>query len=143
MSELRPPLLDDYGLAAVLGWYSREFSERSGIAAAVECDGDFPRLLPSVEMALFRIAQEALMNVMRHAQAGRVTIELEATAEAARMVITDNGVGFNPETTGSPRTQQSGWGMLSMRERAEMAGGRLTVSSVPGGGARITTEVAR
>jgi PAS domain S-box-containing protein len=143
MSELRPPLLDDYGLAAVLGWYSREFSERSGIAAAVECAGDFPRLPLSVEMALFRIAQEALMNVMRHARAGRVTIELKATAEAARMVITDNGVGFIPETMGSPRTQQSGWGMLSMRERAEMAGGRLAVSSVPGGGACITTEVAR
>jgi signal transduction histidine kinase len=143
MADLRPPLLDDHGLAPVLHWYCREFSERSGIPAFVECEEKIPRLQPSEEIALFRIAQEALMNVMRHARATKVTVDLKATAETVRMSITDNGVGFVPENVSSARTESSGWGMLSMRERAELVGGSFQVYSVPGGGTRIVVEVKR
>jgi PAS domain S-box-containing protein len=143
MSELRPPLLDDHGLAAVLRWYCREFSERSGIPTVVKCEETIPRLPPSEEIALFRIAQEALVNVLRHARASQVTAELEATAEAVRMTISDNGAGFVPETVRSARTESSGWGMLSMRERAEMVGGGFQVFSSLGGGTRIVVEVKR
>lgn len=143
MADLRPPLLDDYGLGAVLCGYCREFSQRSGIATFVKCEGYTPRLPLSVEIALFRIAQEALVNVLRHARASQVTLELQATVEVVRMSIADDGVGCNHKGTSSPRTQHSGWGMLSMRERAEMVGGCLRVDSGPAGGARITVEVKR
>jgi signal transduction histidine kinase len=143
MVDLRPPLLDDYGLSAVLPWYCREFSERSGIPTAVKCGEQTPRLPLPAESALFRITQEALTNVMRHARASQVTVELDTTDEAVRLSIIDNGVGFDPEATFSPQTKRSSWGMLSMRERAEMVGGRLQVSSTPGGGTRIVVEVKR
>jgi signal transduction histidine kinase len=134
MVDLMPPLLDDHGLVPVLRWYCREFSERSGTETVVTGDEKVPRLPPPAEIALFRIAQEALMNVMQHANASEVTVELEATAEAVRMTIADNGVGFSPETATSPRGKGSGWGMLSMRERAEMVGGRFQALSSPGSG---------
>lgn len=143
MADLRPPLLDDYGLAAVLRWYCREFSRRSGIQAVIASDTYASRLPLSIELALFRIAQESLSNVMRHSRAAKVAVDLEATEESVRMSIFDNGVGFNPEDLGSPRGQKSGWGMLGMRERAEMAGGRLQVVSAPGKGTRIIVEVMR
>jgi signal transduction histidine kinase len=141
--DLRPPLLDDFGLSAVLPWYCREFSERSGIQTVVQCGEETPRLPLSAESALFRITQEALTNVMRHARASQVSVELDATDEAVRLSIIDNGVGFDPEASFSPQTKRSGWGMLSMRERAEMVGGHLQVSSRPGGGTRIVVEVKR
>jgi PAS domain S-box-containing protein len=143
MADLRPPLLDDYGLAAVLRWYCREFWDRTGIPTVVRCEGAVPRLHHSVEITLFRIAQEALTNVMRHAQASQAAIELRAGDKTVCMTITDNGVGFDPKATASPPSQESGWGVLSMRERAEMVGGHLRVDSVPGRGTRITIEVTR
>lgn len=143
MADLRPPLLDDYGLAAVLRWYCREFSKRSGIPVNVKCEEETPRLTLSAETALFRIAQEALQNVMRHAHADRITTELTVTDEALRMTIADNGVGFDPQMAGVTRGKDSGWGMVSMRERAETVGGRLCVDSAPGDGTRIIVEVRR
>jgi two-component system sensor histidine kinase UhpB len=143
MADLRPPLLDDYGLAAVLRWYCREFSERSGIAAVAKCDEQTPRFPFSTEIALFRIVQEALTNVMKHARADQVIVTLETAAEAVRMTITDNGVGFDPEDTCHENGKRSCWGMLGMRERAEMIGGHFGVKANPGGGTRVVVEVAR
>ena len=142
-SDLRPPVLDDYGLVAALRWYGNRFASRMGITVRVE-DGGGPvtRLAAPVEIALFRIAQEALNNVSKHAQATEVTISVEMAPDRLRMTIADNGVGFSParrRTAGERR----GWGLITMAERAEGVGGHCHIDSAPGEGTRVVVEVAR
>ncbi len=137
MAELRPPVLDDYGLMAALRWYGEQFAFRSGIQVTVAGEEPNPRLPLAVEGALFRIAQEALNNVAKHARAGRVTVSLETTAEAVRMQVRDNGIGF------ARRGRPGGWGLLSMQERAEAVGGTCRVESLPHRGTTVTVEVPR
>jgi len=133
--ELRPPILDDVGLAAALRDRIEAVERRSGIAVRLELEevGELPA---QVETALYRIAQEALNNVLKHAAAGRVTLSLSRSGEALRLTIADDGRGFDPETAA-----QRGYGLASMRERAEQAGGTVILSSVPGEGTTLTVEV--
>lgn len=139
MYELRPPLLDEYGLVAPLQWYARNFAKRTGIC--VEVRGDEPsRWFPEVELALFRIAQEALTNVARHAKASRVDIEVRQLPEELVLDIHDNGVGLEPR---DPSTPRPGYGLVGMRERAEAVGGTLEVISETGAGTRIVVRVSR
>jgi len=140
MSELRPAVLDDYGLAAALHWYAEEFGRRSGIATTVTEREGTPRLAPLVEGVLFRIAQEALTNVAKHARASKVQIALGMQATTLRLSIADDGRGFD-EARLRPPTRQGGWGIMIMRERAESAAGRLRVESGPGVGTCIVVEV--
>lgn len=142
MTELRPAVLDDYGLFSALRWYGEQFSGRTGIAAQVEGVELTPRLPAAVETALFRIAQEALTNVAKHAQAKQVTLTLEALDELARLIIADDGIGFFP-TDPYRSGEHRGLGLDSLRERAEAAGGRLAVESAPGQGTRVIVEVPR
>ena len=133
--ELRPPILDDAGLAAALRARIEAVEKRSGIV--VRLDLEEVRDLPSpIETALYRIAQEALNNVLKHAAAEHVTISLIRNAETVWLQIADDGVGFDPESVG-----QRGYGLGSMRERAEQVGGSLMSSSLPGEGTTITVEV--
>lgn len=136
MGELRPAVLDDYGLLAALHWYGQRFSQRTSLAVAVQGEELTPRLPPAVETALFRIAQEALTNVARHAQASQVTVTLEHVDGGIRLVIADDGVGFDPAVR-----RRGGWGLMTMRERAEAVGGRLRLDSAPGKGTRVVVEV--
>jgi PAS domain S-box-containing protein len=140
MSELRPAVLDDYGLAAALHWYAEDFGRRSGIATTVAERDATPRLAPLVEGVLFRIAQEALTNVAKHAGASKVQIALGLQAGMLRLSVADDGRGFDA-TRLQPPTRQGGWGLMIMRERAESAGGRLRVESAPGEGTCIVVEV--
>ena len=94
MARLRPPVLDDYGLVAALNWYSKQFKERTGIATAVKGEELADRLPLAVETALFRIAQEALNNVAKHAEADQVTLTVEGQDEGFRLVITGQRYGF-------------------------------------------------
>ena len=142
MADLRPPVLDDYGLVAALHWYSTEFASRTGISVTVQGEEPVPRLAPPVENALFRIAQEALTNVARHAQATRVTVMVAMDDEAVRLLVADDGIGFDPARPTAP-DGRPGWGLITMTERAEAVGGRLRVESAPGEGTRITVEVPR
>jgi signal transduction histidine kinase len=97
--------------------------------------------LPSAtETALFRIVQEALTNVVRHAHAQHVTLTLQADADLARLVIADDGQGFPAD---QPRPSRTGWGLANMRERAEAVGGHLQVDTHPETGTRISVEVPR
>jgi signal transduction histidine kinase len=139
MANLRPPVLDDYGLVSALRWHSELFSARTGIEVAVQCGEPFPRLLPEVELALFRVAQEALMNTAKHADAKSVTITLGYDRGGVRFCVVDDGQGFTPPATGRP--QDSGWGITTMRERAELAGGLFTIDSLPGQGTTVTVEL--
>jgi len=142
MTELRPPLLDDQGLVASLRWYADQFSVRTSVASAVRGEEPRPRLPRSAEIALFRIAQEVLTNVAKHAQAGEVTLMLEETAEKVRLTIADDGVGFDPATV-RPSGERPWWGLITMRERAAAIGGSLRVESTPESGTRVIVEVPR
>src|SRR3989441_7115244 len=140
MAELRPPLLDEYGLGAALGWYAEEFSRRTGIAVALRDGEDAAAgLRPEAAVALFRIAQEALNNVAKHAGARQVRIELARAAEEIVIRIADDGAGFDPAAAARGKR----WGMKTMRERAEAAGGRLEVDGAPGAGTTVCASVRR
>jgi len=142
MADLRPPVLDDYGLVAALHWYGNQFAGRTGIGFAVEGEEPVPRLAAHVENALFRIAQEALTNTAKHAQATQVTVRVEVKGETLRLVIADDGIGFDPAHLTEPDGSQ-GWGLLTMTERAEAIGGCCRIESALGQGAQVIVEVDR
>jgi PAS domain S-box-containing protein len=141
MAGLRPPVLDDFGLLAALRWHSRSFSERTGVVIDVLADDSFPRLAAEKETALFRIAQEALMNAAKHADVHSVTIMLKVCDETIRLAIADQGKGFMAGIAGDSPREGSGWGLKIMRERAEAIGGHFQVESAAGGGTAVTVTV--
>jgi PAS domain S-box-containing protein len=144
MAELRPAILDDYGLVAALRWYTRHFARHTDLVVLLDVEKPrfAPRLPPDLETALFRIAQEALTNVLKHARATLATLKLTMIGQSIRLEIGDDGVGFNPAATRRPNRRWS-LGLMTMQERVEAVGGRLVIDSAPGQGTRIITEVAR
>ena len=141
MAELHPPVLDEYGLAASLRWIGERFTQTTDLAVMVDAQPLQPRLPPAKSITLLRIAQEALTNVAKHAHASQATLRLEDGPEAVRLTVADNGIGFDPEA--QAMAPGAHWGMLTMRERAEAAGGRLRVHSAPGDGTRVIIEMPR
>lgn len=139
--NLRPPGLDELGLAAALTEHARQVAGRGGFSATVSGAEGMPRLPPATEITLFRIAQEALTNVARHAQATEATLALESGPDAVVLTITDNGRGFDTEAP--PKEPRANLGLVNMRERAESIGGRLRVESAPGQGTRVIVEAPR
>ncbi|AEB11109.1 histidine kinase [Marinithermus hydrothermalis DSM 14884] len=132
--DLRPSVLDELGLEAALKRYTREVGERYGLE--VELVARLPlRLPPEMETVLYRVAQEALTNVVRHARAQRVSVVLTAHRDAVQLVVEDDGVGFDPRRVASTRL-----GLAGMRERVELLGGQFRLESAPGAG---TTVYAR
>jgi signal transduction histidine kinase len=132
--DLRPPLLDDLGLPAALRSHVKREAERAGIEAEVIAEAGDARLPPELETACFRIAQEALTNVVRHSGARRVCVELTKAGGELQLAVVDDGKGFDLSGAGK---QQLGLGLLGMRERAAIAGGFLTIKSAPGGGTQV------
>ncbi len=135
--ELRPSLLDDLGLAAALRWYVARYSERSGIAAEVTGDANLGVLSQETKTACFRIAQEALANVERHAQATRATVHIANRHGQLHLAVSDNGVGFAAQQVLSGTSSPKPLGLLWMFERAVAVKGRLEIDSAPGKGTRI------
>jgi PAS domain S-box-containing protein len=142
MAELRPPVLDDYGLLSALRWYGGEFARRTNIHVEVLGEEAAPRLTRWVELALFRIAQEALTNVAKHARASRVELTEEVINGTIRLIIADNGVGFDQSQVGQPGGRCR-WGLMNMSERAAAAGGSCHIESQPDHGTRVIVEVSR
>ena len=140
MAELRPPVLDDYGLLAALRQLVTEFANRTGIAVNLGGVDPYPRLPLIVETAMFRISQEALNNIAKHAHAKKVEINLNAVSDQVMLDIADDGSGFNASNTPDGGEH---WGMITMRERAEAAGITFGLESAPGAGTRIVLEVER
>jgi signal transduction histidine kinase len=138
MSDLRPPLLDDYGLYAAIEWHAQQLASRSGLRVEVDGAKLEPRPPAEVEVALFRIAQEALTNVAKHADASRARISVSSDAGRVRLVVEDDGCGL---ARAANDAESVGWGMAVMRERAAAVGGAMRVES-PGRGTRIVVEVA-
>jgi two-component system sensor histidine kinase UhpB len=138
MAELHPPALDDYGLFAALRNYADTFAASAGVPIAVTGEDLVPRLAPLAEMALFRIAQEALVNAAKHASATLVDVLLTTSGGKVTLAISDNGRGFDSARVG---TKRASWGLSIMRERAEAIGAQLLVESLPGRGTRVLVEI--
>jgi PAS domain S-box-containing protein len=138
MANLRPPVLDDYGLAAALCWYGARFTSLTGIPVNIIGPEPEPRPSTAVENALFRISQEALANVAKHARATQVTINI--SCPPLRLEIVDNGHGFDPAGR-TAASRQQGWGLLTMSERAMAVGADFTMRTAPGQGVCIAVEV--
>jgi PAS domain S-box-containing protein len=141
MAELHPPVLDDYGIAAALNWYARESCRRLELQVQITEIGTTRRLPPESELALFRIAQEALTNVVRHAQAGVVTITIAFQPEGVTLTIADDGQGFEPAEVAHVK-ERAHWGLPTMVERARAVGGECRVESAPGMGTRVIVSIA-
>ena len=140
MAELRPAVLDDYGLTAALRWYAEQFSKRTGVATTVIEQGTGRWLSAAAEEALFRIAQEALANVAKYARAAHATMTLAVSAQASCLTIEDDGCGFDSVVRQQP-ARDHGWGLMIMRERAAAVGGELSIESAPGQGSRIVVTL--
>jgi two-component system, NarL family, sensor histidine kinase UhpB len=140
MSELRPPMLDDHGLAAALDWHARKFSRRAGIAVVVNADELAVQPAPQVQIALFRIAQEALNNIAKHAGARHAEIALYEEDGDCVMSVRDDGIGFDVGENGSDKPK-TGIGMVTMRERSQAIGGRFEVQALLERGTRLTVRV--
>ena len=138
-TELRPLMLDDLGLVATVEWLVNDFTKRSGIAVDLDMPEQVLEVDARVSTALFRVLQEALTNVARHAGASRVHIELVSSGDEVQLVVSDNGKGIGVASHDAPKT----FGLLGMRERAAMLGGELTVDSDPGAGTRVMMIVPR
>jgi two-component system, NarL family, sensor histidine kinase UhpB len=137
--QLRPTALDDLGLRAALGNYIQDWSRRSNIPAQLHTSGLLDdRLAPDVESALYRIAQEALTNVAKHARAGNVEVILERRQDHVLLIVEDDGVGFE----GSAGESGQGFGLMGMHERAALVGASLQIESTPGQGTTILVRMA-
>ncbi len=136
-ADLRPSMLDDIGLVATLSWWSREFEKRSGILSIFSQPEREPVISPEASIALFRIYQEALTNVARHAEAKHVVSSLEAEEDKIILTITDDGKGFVID----PKSPYKSLGLLGMHERAHMIGGNIHITSEPGKGTTVAVSV--
>jgi len=136
-----PPVLDDFGAIAAIDSTAAKLQEATGVEVRVECSDPGLRFLPQVELLLFRVFQEALTNVVKHAAATHVTVRLGLDAGAVRMEIDDDGRGFDAQAYFRAPPTSAGLGLLGMRERVAHLGGAFRVTSTPGRGTRITVTV--
>lgn len=139
MHDLRPAQLDDLGLAAALDYLAEEMQKSAGLQVAVAVSGARQRLEPLVETVLFRVAQEALTNVSRHAEVSQAKVKLTFAPEKVTLRVRDEGVGFKVDERPLP---PHGWGLAGMRERAESVGAQLRVDSAPGRGTQVEVVIA-
>jgi signal transduction histidine kinase len=135
--ELRPKVLDDFGLVAALERLTESFAEQTGIRVEFVPNLQGSDRLPGeIETALYRIVQESLTNVVKHARAGNVSIVLTRKPVSVSVVVEDDGVGFEPG-----RETGDGIGLIGMRERVGLLGGRVVLESRPGAGTTFVAEV--
>lgn len=137
--DLRPSILDDLGLAAAIRWYAKETIEPQGVQVTMSIVGLQSRLPSYIETAVFRIVQEALTNILKHAGASHATVNVAERDGRIEMVVADNGRGFNLNEVTTHR--EGGMGLLGIRERAELLGGTLMIRSTPGDGTRLEVAI--
>lgn len=137
--DLRPPILDDLGLATAVRWYVDRYTKRTGLSVDVEIDlpDENERFSRELETACFRIAQEALTNVVRHAKATQVLIRLTRDGDVLLLIVKDDGVGFDVERLHQRASRVATLGLISMQERAHAAGGTIEIDSAPTNGTEI------
>jgi len=137
----RPTMLDELGLIPTLRWYTDRYARRLGIEVELEANGLEGRLPTEIETALYRVVQEALTNIARHAQARRVRLHLMRRGARVVVTIQDDGVGFKLEKSAGLDHPVSGAGLIGMRERIALLGGTLHIQAAPGRGTRISVVV--
>jgi two-component system sensor histidine kinase UhpB len=136
--ELRPAALDDLGLASALKRYVEEWSERSGVAADFHVSGFADqRLQPAVETTFYRVVQEALTNVLKHAQASRLSVLLDYRRDSVLVIVEDNGKGFDASKIMNSINSSGRLGLLGMQERAALVGAKFNIESTPGAGTTV------
>lgn len=138
--DLRPSLLDDLGLVAALRWYIDRLKLRARLTIRFVAEPADMRLSSVLETACFRVAQEALTNVVRHAQARRVLVELRQRNAELHLIVRDDGIGFDPQETRVRAAYGASVGLLSMQERVLIAGGQLQIESVLGHGTEVSAH---
>ncbi len=139
--DLRPSVLDDLGLAAAVRWYAERSLPPVGISFRCEIEGLDERLPVEIETAVFRVVQEALTNVVRHARAETVLIQMAREGAQLAIEVEDDGRGFDPASVATPESSGRGLGLLGIRERVELLGGHVTIDSAPGKGTRLAVTV--
>jgi signal transduction histidine kinase len=137
-SGLRPEILDEAeGLSAAIGWQAKDFQARTGIRCRISLPNDFPALDQDRSTAAYRIFQEMLTNVARHASATRVEIEMKIDSDVLKLEVQDNGKGIAEGARLGPKSL----GLLGMRERAALFGGELNISGTPGQGTKVSVSI--
>lgn len=139
IADLRPSHLDDLGLPAALRWYAGEVQNRVSLKVNVEVSGEARPLPSEVKTTLFRVVQEALTNVIKHANAQKARVLLRFGEEGVSVQVQDNGVGFDPARVKS--ASRPSWGLVGMEERATLLGGRFSIASRPAGGTRVEVYI--
>jgi len=139
--NLRPSVLDHLGLVAGLHDTSKEFSNRTGVTVDMVCMQLTPRLPVDTELTLYRILQEALQNVEKHARASQVTVSLTMQDHIVQMTVRDDGIGFDPDRPPVRQKGKGGFGLLGMRERAISVGGAFQIKSMRRAGTKIEVRV--
>jgi signal transduction histidine kinase len=139
IADLRPSHLDDLGLPATLRWYAKEVQGRTPIEIAVETVGQEHPLSASVSTALFRVAQEALTNILKYSEAKQTWIRLHYGLTSVTLQVEDNGCGFDPVV--QARSSRSSWGLLGMQERAELLDGHFELHTGPGRGTCVQVTI--
>lgn len=142
VSGLHPPQLDDLGLLAALRWYANDISNRTGLIIDIVNHGVKPNISSDLRAVVFRIAQEAITNVVRHAEATRIDIQLDYSVDSIYLRVEDNGQGFDTDTVLKKKPgKPTAWGLLGMVERASLVGGNCNIFSYPGKGTLIEVNV--
>jgi len=137
-TDLRPPLLDDLGIVSTVSWFCREFEKvYSGIRIQNEVDIQENKIPEPIKIVIFRVLQEALNNATKHSKADVVRVALKGSNGQVELVVEDNGEGFDVEQVRSVKTLASGFGLSSMKERAELSGGSFSIESRQGAGTTI------
>ncbi len=139
--DLRPTMLDDLGLIPTLRWYVQNFSNRLNLCSNFEAMGFEEKLPPQIETAFYRIVQEALNNIAKHARAGRIDISMVRRDSRIFASIQDNGNGFDLGKVLHPESPERGFGIVGMQERVSLLGGQMDIQTKPGFGTLIRIEI--
>jgi signal transduction histidine kinase len=137
LQALRASPLDDLGLALAISIMTRDAAERANLSLALSIMDDIPALSLDVEQCVYRIAQEAITNVVSHANAKKLTVKLEFAGGKVKLMVGDDGVGFDIEKV----NEKAQFGLTGMRERAQLVGGELSITSKAGAGTTIQLTV--
>jgi PAS domain S-box-containing protein len=135
--DLRPPMLDDFGLIAAVQWYADQQAKRANLPIRVRVSPEFPRLEPEQEAGCYRIIQEAVTNALRYARSSQIDILVDLQDKGLQLSVRDDGLGFDPSGSAV------GFGLTSMRERAALLGGNLELQTAPGSGTNVTARIPR
>ncbi|MBV6395344.1 MAG: hypothetical protein HFACDABA_00920 [Anaerolineales bacterium] len=141
ISDLRPSHLDDLGLPAALRWYAGKVAERTGLKIRVDIFGEEKPIAETVKIAAFRIVQEALNNIIKHAEATSAFIQLSYEADQIRAAIRDDGRGFDPDVVRKRQTSRPSLGLAGMNERAGLLGGTVIIEAGPGQGTLVEVKI--